>query len=64
MKTTLLTFVEPRSHPLAAKLDVLDLAKGGEDLLEMFSVDVPGEAANMDLGGRRTAAPASLARRS
>ena len=52
-----LTFIKPGSHPLAAKLDVPDLAEGGEDLLEMLPVHVPGQAPDVDLAGGRGPAP-------
>ena len=52
-----LTFIEPGPHPLTAKLDVPDLAEGGEDLLEVLPVYVPGEAPDVDLGGGRGPAP-------
>ena len=52
-----LTFVEPGPHPLAAKLDVPDLAEGGEDLLEVLPVHVPGQAPDVNLGGGRGPAP-------
>lgn len=51
------TFIQPGSHPLAAKLDVPDLAEGGEDLLEMLPVHVPGQAPNVNLAGGRGPAP-------
>jgi len=43
------TFVEPRPHPLAAKLNILDLPEIGEDLLEMIFVDIPGESPDVNL---------------
>ena len=52
-----LTFVEPGPHPLAAKLDVPDLAEGGEDLLEVLPVHVPGQAPDVNLGRGRGPAP-------
>ena len=51
------TFVEPWPHPLAAKLNLPDLAEGGEDLLEVLPVHVSGQPPDMDLGGGRGAAP-------
>ena len=47
------TFVEPRPHPLAAKLNILDLPEIGEDLLEMIFVDIPGESPDVNLSGWR-----------
>ena len=52
-----LTFIQPGPHPLAAKLDVPDLAEGGEDLLEVLPVHVPGQAPDVNLGGGRGPAP-------
>jgi len=44
------SFVEPGAHSLTAKLNLLNLAKCGENLLEMILVDIPGQPANVDLG--------------
>ena len=49
-----ITFVEPWPHPLAAELDVLDLAEGAEDLLQVLPVHIPRQPPDVDLGrGRR-----------
>ena len=42
--------VQPRSLPLATKLDLLDLAEGGEYLLKVLFVHVPRQSTNVDLG--------------
>ena len=52
-----LTFVEPGPHPLAAELDVFDLAEGAEDLLQMFPVHVPRQPPDVDLGRGRSHTP-------
>jgi len=44
------SFIKPGPHPLAAKLNLLDLAECGENLLEVIFVDIPGEPPNVDLG--------------
>ena len=45
----LVTFVEPRSHPLTPELNFLDLAEGGENLREMLLVDVPCQSPDVNL---------------
>ena len=52
-----LTFIEPWPHPFTTKLDLPDLAEGGEDLLEVLPVHVPGQAPDVDLSGGRGPAP-------
>jgi len=44
------SLVKPRPHPLTAKLDLLDLAKGGENLFKMFLIDIPGQPPDVNLG--------------
>ena len=51
------TFIEPWPHPFTTKLDLPDLAEGGEDLLEVLPVHVPGQAPDVDL--RRGRGPAA-----
>ena len=45
----LVTFIEPRSHPLTPELNFLDLAEGGENLREMLLVDVPCQSPDVNL---------------
>ena len=52
-----LTFIEPGSHPLTSKLNILNFSKSRENFLQMFPVDIPGQSSNVDLGGGRSLTP-------
>jgi len=49
--------VQPRTLPLAAKLNLFDLSKGGKNLLQMILVHVPRQPPNVDLCRLRRWAP-------
>jgi len=43
------TLVQPRTLALTAKLDLLDLSKGGKNFLQMILVNIPRQPPNVDL---------------